>query len=160
VEEYSEQEYNDEGKIVRESEYDDRGKLKTAQINTFDENGKLIRQEEYEKKMKKPVSIKEFTHTETGEIASVIMKNRKGKITDQFVLEYDEDNRVISQKSALSGNILIEYDTNYRKETFTDAAGKVQNETEFYYDDSGNLIREKNQMLEKDHTIEYFESEG
>lgn len=158
IEEYIIRTFNDKNKLTEQAEYDERDKLKTAKRYHYDENNNLVKQEEFEKSFKKPFTTREYTYTEDGELASLTVKNRKGKIIDYYKLRYDKEGRVLQQQSAQSGNISITYNgKNNRKETITDPAGNIKKETEYYYDEEGNLIRESDQMTRKDFEIQYFD---
>ncbi len=158
MEEYTVQKYDEKDHLTEKADYDHRDKLKTAVRLYYNDEGQVIVQEEYEKKLKKPVRLREYTYTDTEDIESMVVKNRKRKVIDRFVLEYDEDGRLLQQRSAQMGILAREYEDGLlKKEIHTNAAGNIQVQTEFDYDEHGNIIRESNDMMRKDYDIQYFE---
>lgn len=157
IEEYKIIKFDDKGNVTQEADYDDMNKLKTAVKYYHDDNDRLIKREDYELKMKKPIVTREYTYHDNGEIESMIIRNRKGKVVDKFNLEYDDKNRLVMQSSPESGTIVVEHDDDYhRKEKIADAAGNIKNETEYVYNDNGHLIKEKTPLIEKEYKITYY----
>ncbi|MGC9331060.1 MAG: hypothetical protein ACP5DZ_04185, partial [Bacteroidales bacterium] len=96
------------------------------------------------------------SYTENGNIESMIVKNRKHKVIDSFVLEYDDEGHLLKQQSAQSGIIFREYEGDLlKKETHTNAAGNIIAQTEYDYDEYGNVIKESNEMVKKVYEIQY-----
>ncbi|MEA3447588.1 MAG: hypothetical protein U9Q98_03940 [Bacteroidota bacterium] len=158
IEEYTVQQYDENDKMTEKAEYDHRGKLVSAVRLTYNDKGQVVVQEEYEKKMKKPVRIREYSYTENGDIESMIVKNHKRKVIDRFVLEYDDKGHLLKQQSAQAGIISREYEGDLlKKETHTNAAGNIIAQTEYDYDEHGNVIKESNDMVKKTYEIQYFD---
>ncbi len=158
LEEYTVQKYDEKNQLTEKIDYDYRGKLETAVRLHYDEQGQVLVQEEFEKKLKKPVRIREYTYTESGKIKTMLVKNRKGKLIDSYVLEYDNEGRLLEQRSVQSGTISREYkDGLLKTEILTDAAGNIQTKTDYDYDEHGNVISESNEMIRKDYDIQYFD---
>jgi hypothetical protein len=158
LEEHTVQKYDEKNRLIEKAAYDYLGKLETAVSLHYDDHGQVLVQEEYEKKMKKPVRIREYTYTESGEIKTMLVKNRKGKVIDNYVLKYDNEGRLLEQRSVQSGAIAREYEDGLLKtEVLTDAAGNIQTKTDYDYDEHGNIISESNEMIRKDHDIQYHD---
>ncbi|MFO7789742.1 MAG: RHS repeat domain-containing protein [Bacteroidota bacterium] len=150
--------FNENEQLTEKAEFDHRGKLHTAIRLYYNDEGQVVRQEEFEKKMKKPVIVREYSFNENGDIKGMLVRNRKGKPIDKYTLEYDDEGRLLKQHSAQSGTITHEYeDGKLKKEIIADANGNIQSDNAFDYDEAGNIIREKNQMVQKDFKIQYFE---
>lgn len=147
------------GKLTERAEYDDRKKLVQKTVFTYDDKGRIIEQAEYERKGKKPIQTRQYAYKdESDKIERMNVLNHKGKLINQYLLSYDEQNRVTRQISPTSGSIEIEYTSNKEQiERNIDAAGNVQNETKTIFDDNGNVIKEEGLMLNKTHEISYYE---
>lgn len=158
IEEHTVQQYDENDLLTEKAEYDYQGKLVNAVRLTYNDKGQVVVQEEYEKKMKKPVRIREYSYNENGDIESMVVKNRKRKVIDRFVLEYDDEGHLLKQQSAQAGTISREYEGDLlKKETHTNAAGNIIAQTEYDYDEHGNVIKESNDMVKKAYEIQYFD---
>lgn len=146
------------GNLREQAEYDDRDKLVRKTQYDFDDNNRLIEEREYEKKDKKPTQVKQYTYqNEEEKIHGLKVLNRKGKIINQYQLQYDEQGRVVKQISPISGSIEVEHISELeRMERSIDANGNIRQETKFLYDDQKNLIKEETPLQITEHKIEYY----
>lgn len=158
IEEKHIRQYDENGNLIEKASYDDRGKLISKTCYTYDEKGRMTEEAEYEKKGKKPIQKRIFAYEdEKDKFHYMKILNHKGKIINQYQLSYDESGRVISQTSPVSGKIEIDYKSDRdRVERSLDAAGNVQNETRFLFDENANLIKEESELFSKIYEINYF----
>lgn len=140
-------EYDENDKMVRKTEY------------IYDQSNRLIEEHEFEKKFKKPEQSKLYTYyDDSTNISQLIIKNRKGKIINQYLLEYDDQDRVIKQTSPQSGTLLIKNITDKeRLEQTYDVSGNLLSETKIFQNEYGHKIKEETPLLVTEYKIEYWE---
>jgi YD repeat-containing protein len=159
LEEKHQWKYNEQGKLIEYAEYDDREKLVRKTCYEYDDKNRIVSESEFERKEKRPVSQKLYDYdTDSEKVYRIRILNHKGKLVNQYRLEYDQKNRVIKQISPISGTIEIDYvSEKERVERAIDVSGNIQNETKYVHDEHGNIVREEHPLQVKTYEVVYFD---
>ena len=171
VEEKQENEYDEDGNIIREiqTSYDsDTGQKQSQTIDeyTYDDNGNRIGYANYHDGEKETYSfLWERVYDENGRETAFYLYDNEKAASYKSESEYDENGRMINYTGYdKNGNILVKRETEY------DTSGKVMRKNEYdsndnliryfenEYDDFGNLTRQtiyKNGILKSEKQTSY-----
>lgn len=149
---YTENEYNADGKIIKNSNYIDTETFSYDYTNVYeyDADGKLLRRIGYENG-EEPRGKTEYEYNENGNLTKEIGYDEEGSLDDTTVYEYDENGNQIKktiyeEDDEFDGCVTYEYDEdgNLLKESSYDEDNVMEGYIEYLYGDYQTVLFNEN----------------
>ena len=135
-----EYEYDDNGRMVKETVYDDEGNVSSVTELTYDSNGRMV-ENIYKDESGEIQSIFKFEYDESGNLLKII----DGTLVETCV--YDSENvlteivGVDTETGAVNYKRIYDSDGNMVKYISYDSNGSVSRTTEYVYDSMGKMTK-------------------
>jgi len=150
--------FNGDKQTILHEIYNFDNKLTEAFRFTYNDQGRVARREQLDQR-KKLLLYTDFTYDEEGRTTLRTNHNRKGKLSDFLKVDYDEKGQVIEQNFSGKFFFKFEYDTkgNTVLEERMNANNEIDYQSRFEYDEDNNLKQEINLQFSKVLSYEYFD---
>ena len=150
--------FDDNKQTILHEIYNFDNKLTEAFRFTYNDQGRVSRREQLDQR-RKLLLYTDYTYDEEGRTTVRTNHNRKGKLSDFLKVVYDEKGQVVEQNFSGKFFFKFEYDTkgNTLLEERMNADNVIEYQSRFEYDENNNLKQETNLQFTKVLSYEYFD---